>query len=286
MGRRLGQHFLTDPAILDRIVDALEPNPQDLVLEIGPGTGTLTRRLAPRVGWVVAVEKDREMVGREKGKGVRGKVEGARGEKEGLFSNISVIEADALALDWHQTLSNVPYPLPLTPSRFKTTGNIPYYITTPLIDKALTPPLPSCIVFLLQREVADRLVAEPGSKTYGALTVGVQAAASVEKLFSVRRGSFRPAPKVDSAVVRIAPRPAPLVTEQERRPFRECVQALFGRRRKQIGNIVRATSLLEPDAVGAALVALDIDPTSRPEVLSVETLIALFRRVYAGEERP
>ncbi|MDH3456844.1 MAG: 16S rRNA (adenine(1518)-N(6)/adenine(1519)-N(6))-dimethyltransferase RsmA [Gemmatimonadota bacterium] len=276
MSRRLGQHFLTDPTILDRIVDALDPQPDDLVLEIGPGTGTLTRRLAPRVGWVVAVEKDVELVARETGHGMRDT--GLAAEDRRLPANVTVIHGDALRLDWDQALKDISYPVSRIPSPgHKLIGNIPYYITSPLIDKALTPPFPTVIVFLVQKEVAERLVAEPGGKTYGALTVGVQALADVEKLFTVRRGSFQPPPAVDSAVVRMRPKTHPLIDEGERAPFRVFVQELFSYRRKQISTILRATTDLNRDGLRSLLAKLDIDPKSRPEVLGPDRLVALFR---------
>jgi 16S rRNA (adenine1518-N6/adenine1519-N6)-dimethyltransferase len=284
VSRRLGQHFLTDPAILDRIVDALEPQPDDLVLEIGPGKGTLTRRLASRVGWVVAVEKDVRLAQGETGDGIRDST--YKGRDYRFPPNVSVITADALALEWGDALRSTPNPISRLPHPvFKLIGNIPYYITSPLIDKALTPPLPDVIVFLMQKEVAERLVAGPGGKTYGALTVGVQAAADVEKLFTVRRGSFQPPPAVDSAVVRLRPKAQPLIDEGERAPFRLFVQGLFSHRRKQIATIMRAMTQLERDGVTSLLAKLDIDPKARPEVLGPEVLIALFRATRDCSQR-
>jgi 16S rRNA (adenine1518-N6/adenine1519-N6)-dimethyltransferase len=160
---------------------------------------------------------------------------------------------------------------------YKVIGNIPYYITSPLIEKALTPPLPAVIVFLVQREFADRLAAAPGSKTYGALSAGVQAVANVERLFTVRAGAFKPPPKVDSAVVRIIPRSDPLVTASEHPAFRAFLAALFSQRRKQLVRSLRDVFGAEKHAVETLLGELGIAPESRPEVITPERLVAVFR---------
>jgi len=253
--RRLGQHFLSDPDILGRIVDALDCAPGETVLEIGPGQGTLTRELLARSVQVIAIEKDRALA--------EGLGPGASGQGAPV-----VVHGDALRLDWHALL---PRPQAPSPSPFKIIGNIPYYITSPLIDKALTPPLPERIVFLVQDEVADRIAAEPGGKTYGALSVGVQAVARVEKLFTVAPGAFRPAPKVRSAVIRLTPLAQPLVMDVEVAPLRRFVTACFSHRRKQLKNAV-------PGMKEADLRALGFDPTIRPERLPPEAFVRLLRR--------
>ena len=263
MGRRLGQHFLFDPSILDRIVGALEPASGDVVLEIGPGRGTLTERLLPRVGRVVALEKDPAL---------------AAGLRERAAGSLEVVDGDALKLDWHGLVSGAVG----TPCAYKVVGNIPYYITSPLIEKALTAPLPRVVVFLVQREVADRLVAAPGTREFGALTVGVGVVADVERLFGVPAGAFRPRPKVESAVVRLTPRAEPLVGEQEHPAFRRFVQALFGRRRKQLAGILRGVSGLGRDEVEARLAALGLAPTARPETVTVPRFVGLYRAFGTG----
>ncbi|HYT64295.1 MAG TPA: 16S rRNA (adenine(1518)-N(6)/adenine(1519)-N(6))-dimethyltransferase RsmA [Gemmatimonadales bacterium] len=236
--RRLGQHFLTDPGILGRIADALDPRPGETVLEIGPGRGTLTDVLLARGLNVIAIEKDRELA------------------KALTREHLTVMEGDALRVDW--------------PRVAKIVGNIPYYITSPLLDKALTPPLPNRIVFLVQAEVADRIAAQPGGKTYGALSVGVQAVASVEKLFTVAPGAFRPPPKVRSALIRLTPLTEPLVRPEEVAPFRSFVTACFSKRRKQLKNAV-------PGLNDAKLRALGFDPVVRPERLPPEAFVRLLR---------
>jgi 16S rRNA (adenine1518-N6/adenine1519-N6)-dimethyltransferase len=234
--RRLGQHFLSDPRILGRIADALDPVPGETVLEIGPGKGSLTRVLLARALKVVAIEKDRKLA-------------------EGL-AGVDVICGDALRVEW--------------PRGVKVIGNIPYYITSPLIEKALSPPPRKCVVFLVQAEVADRLAAPPGGKTYGALSVGVQAVCRVEKLFEVAPGAFKPPPKVRSAVVRLTPLGAPLITAEEVGPFRVFVTACFSKRRKQLKNAV-------PGLNAAAIRALGFDPEVRAERLAPEAFVRLMR---------
>ncbi len=233
--KRLGQHFLTDPGILGRIADALDPEPGETVIEVGPGRGSLTEILLGRGLRVIAVEKDR---------------------------------GHALKLDSPSLFPPPPPHAPRTP--FKIVGNIPYNITSPLLEKALTPPLPERIVFLVQLEVARRIAAPPGSKTYGALSIGVQAQCRVEELFTVLPGSFRPPPKVKSALLRLTPLAEPLVRAEEARALRAFVTACFSRRRKQLHNAV-------PGATAAALTALGFDPKARPETLAPADFVRLLR---------
>ena len=264
---RLGQHFLADPHLLRKIVAALDPRPDDVVLEIGPGTGNLTSILAPQVGRVIAIERDRGLAAELRGKG-----NGERG-------NVEIVEADALKVDWHSLVQRPAIPLsPFPFPRFKVVGNIPYYITSPLIAKALTPPLPERVVFLVQREVADRLVARPGTKQYGALSIGVQASCVVERLFVVRAGAFHPPPKVDSALVRLTPRAAPLVATDETAAFRTFVTACFSRRRKQLRNAVMAATGRPRAVVSELLDELGVAPDARPEAVSPEDFARLLRR--------
>jgi 16S rRNA (adenine1518-N6/adenine1519-N6)-dimethyltransferase len=258
---RAGQHFLTDRNLLQKIVSGLDPSPTDVVLEIGAGRGDLTRVVAPQVGRVIAVELDRRLAFEL----------GTRKAEHGT-ENVRVVEGDALTLDWHSLLDVGP-----DVPRFKVLGNIPYYITSPLIEKALTPPFPSRIVFLVQREVADRLAAQPGSKVYGALSVGVQAEADVEQLFTIKPGAFQPPPKVDSAVVRITPRADAVVRPEERTAFRAFVTACFGQRRKQLRNAVGVALGQPARAVSALLADLGLEQTRRPETLAAMDFVRVLR---------
>ena len=249
--RRLGQHFLSDPRILGRIADALDCDPGETVIEIGPGRGSLTRELLGRGVRVIAIEKDRALA------------EKLRSQVPGV--GCQVVTGDALKLDWHSQ-----HLAPDTRHRLKIVGNIPYYITSPLIDKALTAPLPERVVFLVQEEVADRIAARPGSKAYGALSVGVQAVTRVEKLFTVAPGAFRPPPKVRSALIRLTPLTQPLARSDEIAPLRAFVTACFSKRRKQLKNAV-------PGLSGEDLEALGFDPSVRPERLAPEAFVRLLR---------
>jgi len=251
--KSLGQHFLSDVGILGRIADALDLSPGETVLEIGPGRGDLTRQLLHRGARVVAIEKDERLAEELRGFGI--------GD-----SGLVIVAGDALKLDWHRL---IPIPNPESPiPPFSVIGNIPYYITSPLLEKALTPPLPSRIVFLVQKEVADRIVAPPGSRTYGALSVGIQAVCTVEKLFVVKAGAFRPPPKVDSAVIRLTPLEHPLVPVEQGTAFRRFVVAAFGQRRKQLRNVLAKVTGRPAAAVADEIRALGFDPQSRPETLS------------------
>jgi 16S rRNA (adenine1518-N6/adenine1519-N6)-dimethyltransferase len=252
--KSLGQHFLADRRILQRIADALDPTPDDVVLEIGPGRGDLTCVIAPAVRRVIAIEKDRRLA-RE--------CEMRNAECE--IRNVEIVPGDALRLDWHGLVFHSAFRI--SHSAFKVLGNIPYNITSPLIEKALTPPLPERIVFLVQAEVAERLSARPGTRAYGALSVGVQVSCSVERLFTVKAGAFRPPPRVDSAVVRLKPLAEPLVRPEDHAALRRFVTACFSGRRKQLRNAVSRATGRPPLEVRAALAGMGLDPTSRPETL-------------------
>jgi len=244
--KRLGQHFLHHRAILARIADALGPRPGDLVLEIGPGQGALTEALVARGARVVTIEKDRDLAPMLRAR----------------LPAVTVVEGDALELDWRETAGAGPA------DQLLVTGNIPYNITTPLLDRALLPPRPARIVFLVQKEVAERIVAKPGSKTYGALSVGVQAVAHAEKLFGVPAGAFHPPPKVDSAVIRVTPLAQPLVADRDLLRFRRLVVGLFGFRRKQLLRGLRELTGWPTERVSAVLQRADLIAGNRAETVA------------------
>ena len=249
--RSLSQNFLSDPRILARIADAVGATASDTVLEIGPGKGALTGPLLERAGRVVAIEKDRDLLSALRSR----------------LPSLVLAEGDALDLDWHQ----------LVGGPFIVAGNIPYNITSPLIDKALTPPRPARVVFLVQKEVAERVAAGQGSKEYGALSVGVQAVAKPERLFTVPRGAFFPVPKVDSAVLRLTPLPTPLISDAEVEPFRRFVVGMFGYRRKQLVRALREQLDLDAEQGSAIVQKAGFEPTMRGEELSPEEFVRLFR---------
>jgi 16S rRNA (adenine1518-N6/adenine1519-N6)-dimethyltransferase len=254
VGRRLGQHFLFDPGILARIAAAAAPVPVDTILEIGPGKGPLTAHLSPLTRRLIAIEADRELA--------------AALEAHPPGPNLEIISGDALRVDW--------------PRADVIAGNIPYQITTPLIERALEH-RPQRIVFLMQKEVADRLAASPGSKQYGALSVGVQLEATIERLFTVRAGAFTPPPKVDSAVVRITPKERGTGEQGHGGTdrTRELIQALFQRRRQQLQRSLR--EYLDPRPTthdSRSLIAqAGLDPLMRPEEMAPEQFAKLARLI-------
>jgi 16S rRNA (adenine1518-N6/adenine1519-N6)-dimethyltransferase len=252
LSRRLGQHFLTDRRALARIVDTLSLTGTEIVVEIGPGRGALTELLLARAARVVAIELDDALAAHLRSR----------------FPNLDVVHADVLDVPLASVASERDYVL---------AGNIPYYITTPILFHALEPPMPQRSVFLVQKEVADRVVAEPGSKIYGALSVNVQAVATPRLIARVPPGAFSPPPKVDSAILLLEPRPDPLVTPAEQQAFSEMVIAAFGLRRKQMRRVIRTLTDLSPDAAEEKLNAAQIDAEARPETLTPQAFADLYR---------
>lgn len=253
--KSLGQHFLNDRRILQRIVDALELTGTETVIEIGPGRGSLTEMLIPHAAKLVLIEYDRALASRLR-------------EKYASTPSVSVIEADVLTVNLSEAAGGVPYQL---------VGNVPYYITTPILFHALERPRPEKAVYLVQREVAERMAAAPGSDEYGALSVNIQSVATAKMLFRVAPGSFLPPPKVESAVVRIGQRDDPVVAPEEEAVFRRFVLDAFGMRRKQLRRVIRSVWQISVEQADAALAAAGLDPTVRPETLSPEQFAKLVR---------
>ena len=237
-----------------RIADAAGLSASDTVVEIGPGRGALTEQLLTRAARVIAIEIDRALAST-----LRARYAADR--------RLTIVEGDVLETDLG-ALAGDDYVL---------VGNVPYYITTPILFRALERPRPRQAVFLVQREVAERIAAAAGSAEYGALSVNVQSLARSELLFRVAPGAFQPPPKVESAVIRLTPLDAPLVAPNEEAAFRSLVQAAFGMRRKQMKRVLR--ELWEVDAAQAdeILKRAGIDPTARPEVLTPEEFVRLLR---------
>jgi len=254
--RSLGQNFLVDPNLQRKIVDAVGAGPDDEVLEVGPGQGALTGHLAGRVGRLVLVELDDALAG-------------ALTQRYAGRDDVEVVHGDVLQVPLERYVRR--------PEALRVVGNIPYNITTPILFRLLERPRPLEIVLMVQEEVADRIVAGPGTAAYGALAVGVQTVAHAQRLFRVGRNAFRPVPRVESAVVRIRPlRPEPLTPEEEGR-LRHLVRAAFQWRRKQMGKILRDHPDLRLGAEEAERVAeaAGVDLQERPERLSPETFVRL-----------
>jgi 16S rRNA (adenine1518-N6/adenine1519-N6)-dimethyltransferase len=254
--KSLGQNFLVDPNLQRRIVAALGAGADDEVLEIGPGRGALTGHLVGAVGRLLLVELDDDLAN-------------ALEARWGGRDDVEVIHGDVLQVPLAGRLRD--------PVETRVVGNIPYNITTPILFRLLEPPRPRDIVLMVQEEVADRIVAPAGGRNYGALSVGVRTVAHAEKLFRVRRGSFRPVPGVDSAVVRITPiRPEPR-TPVEEEGLRRTVRAAFQWRRKQLRKILRDHPELacSEATVERVLALTELAPETRPERLEPEDFVRL-----------
>lgn len=237
--KRFGQNFLHDAAIIDRIVGLIRPKAGDAMVEIGPGLGAMTGPLIEQVGRLHAVELDRDLIPRL---------------KDRFGEHLSIHEADALRFDF-AALADELGPL-------RVVGNLPYNISTPLLFHLLASS--GRIVdmhFMLQKEVVDRLCAEPGTGEYGRLTVCVAARAEARRLMKVGPGAFNPPPKVDSAIVRLVPRPPPFEIKDLSR-FDALVAAAFAQRRKTLNNTLKGVVNAEQFA------AAGIDPGLRAERLS------------------
>ncbi len=242
--KRFGQHFLTDRHYLERIVAAIAPAGSDAMVEIGPGTGLLTERLAGRVGELHVVEIDRDL---------------AAGLRDRFDTQLTVHEADALEFDFAAL-----------PQALRVVGNLPYNVSTPILFRvaALAERIRDC-TFMLQKEVVDRMVAAPDTADYGRLSVMLQYRFAMESLFDVPPGAFTPPPKVDSSVVRMVPLGAGRALARDEEALARIVAAAFSQRRKTLRNAVRA--FVAP----AAFERTGIDPGRRGETLSVREFIAL-----------
>lgn len=256
--RSLGQNFLVDPNLQRRIAAAVGAGAGEPVLEIGPGRGALTEHLVGAGVALTAVELDDDLAA-------------ALAERYRHDPRVDVVHGDILSLDlgtltaeWAST---------------RVIGNIPYNITTPIIFKLLRLPCPADIVVTVQAEVAARILAPPGTRTYGALSVGVAVHATASRVCKVPRGAFRPVPKVDSVVLRITPRSPPPITPEAARRVRTLTRAAFSWRRKQLGTILRRHPDLRGAAASAeaALAERSLSPTLRPERLSPDDFVALSR---------
>ncbi len=255
--RSLGQNFLIDPNLQRKVVEELEARPEDAVVEVGPGHGELSRHLVGRVRLLRLVEKDRTLAAE-----LRGRWDGR--------ADVEVWEGDALELDLAAGLEG---------SSYRLLSNVPYNITSPLLFHFLDlRPPPDRIVVTVQREVAERIAAAHGSRTFGALSVGVQARARAAIAFPVARKAFRPVPDVESACVRLEPDPERLA-DLPAEPLRRLTRVAFGRRRKQLQKILRTAPAygLDRAEASALLERLGVDPASRPEALSADDFVRLAR---------
>jgi 16S rRNA (adenine1518-N6/adenine1519-N6)-dimethyltransferase len=262
--KRFGQHFLISQRALDRILEAADLSPGDSVLEIGAGLGTLTTSLAQRAGSVIAVEVDEGLIP-------------ALRMAVSHYPNVQIVHADILELMEEGRGKKEEDRLP---SSFdKVVANLPYNVASVLIVKLVETPLGlSRMVLTVQREVAARLAASPGTKAYGALSVAVQFRATVQVVDRVPATAFYPPPDVESAIVRIDVRARPAVNVTDERRFFAVVRAAFGQRRKTLRNALTGLGI-RPAAVAEACLAAGIDPQRRGETLSLQEFAALSAKV-------
>ncbi len=240
--KRFGQNFLHDRSIVDRIIRGIAPREGDRIIEIGPGQGALTYPLLQSIGAMRAIEIDRDLIPRLRADSPR-------------YGQLEIIEADVLNVDFTALAAGTPIRL---------VGNLPYNISTPILFHALEHAgAIRDMHFMLQKEVVDRMAAAHGSKDYGRLTVMLQARVQVEPLFMVPPGSFTPAPKVDSAIVRLIPLAPDQITPHSSQRLDEIVRAAFSQRRKTLRNALSAVFSAE------RLQAAGIDPGLRAEQVSV-----------------
>jgi 16S rRNA (adenine1518-N6/adenine1519-N6)-dimethyltransferase len=244
--KRFGQHFLTDPGVIDAIIQTVGATDSDTVVEIGPGLGAITRSLAAKAGTLHAIEFDRDLIARLT-------------HEYANAANVTVHEADALRFDYGSLGKSL-----------RIVGNLPYNISTPLLFHLLN--YRDCIVdmhFMLQKEVVDRMAANPGSKAYGRLGIMLGCHFQIDALFDVSRDAFDPPPKVTSAVVRLAPLPAGTYVIKDEESLSRLVATAFSQRRKTIRNslknIVNEAQLLDAG----------IDPGLRPEAISIADYVRL-----------
>ncbi len=274
---KLGQHFLTSDSFALQIVDALGDTSQSTVLEIGPGRGVLTSLLAKRARRLIAVELDRVLAAQLR-------------LRFGMFPNVEVIEADILSVDFDSLFGPKPGlrrpGIEFRPEPVKVIGNLPYYITSDILLRLFDySKYFETIVILVQREVADRIAAEPGSRDYGLLSATAQLYARIEKLFTLPPAAFSPPPKVHSTALRltIAPRQkelgldgdGPMKDGQTKDGFIDFLKLSFGQKRKTLWNNLK--SIYPEPRLRAALTQARVKPTARAETLTLEESAALFR---------
>ena len=258
--KHLGQNFLHDTRVIDNIVLAIAPQPGDVIVEIGPGQGALTFPLLKKHGEVTAIEFDRDL---------HAPLQAAAR----AHGNLHLIAGDVLGVDFSALAAQRSD----AHGQIRLVGNLPYNLSSPILFHALDHA--SAIRdmhFMLQKEVVERMAAGPGSKVYGRLSVMLQAYCSVTPLFIVPPGAFRPAPKVDSAVVRLVPKPRDKVAVADHPTFASVVRAAFGQRRKTLRNALSTV------ADSAAIEAAGLRPDARAEQIEVAGFVRLANQLAAG----
>ena len=256
--KSLGQNFLINPTVCPRMAEACGADCDTGVLEIGAGIGVLTAELAKRAKKVVSLELDTRLIP-------------VLAETLGEFSNVEVLNADVLKLDLNKLIDDC-----FQGMHVAVCANLPYYITSPVIMALLESRIPvDAVTVMVQKEAAARLCAPVGSRDAGAVTVAVNYYAQAEKLFDVSAGSFMPAPKVDSSVIRLNIRKEPPVEVSDEKFFFRVIKAAFGQRRKTASNSLSAGLGMPKDKVSAAIAAAGFEPSVRAESLTMQELARL-----------
>jgi 16S rRNA (adenine1518-N6/adenine1519-N6)-dimethyltransferase len=272
--KSLGQNFLVDSQISRRIIDSVSPQKSDLIVEIGPGAGALTRLLVRESGFVLAAEIDSRLVGELR--------------RTMPLRNLSIVEADALKANWAELIKGASQSwrditLSDCEPRVRVVANLPYYISTPIIERLLgLRRMIFDMTLMLQNEVAERIASDPGGREYGYLSVLTQYYCSATKLFEVPPSAFDPVPKVQSAVIRLTVHGKPAIALDDEAKFFWLVRIAFAQRRKTILNNLKAARGAAGFAreIPAALDASGIDPRRRAETLSLGEFGALYDALY------
>lgn len=259
--KKLGQNFLINPSVCPRMAEACGAAPETGVLEIGPGIGVLTHELAKRAGKVVAIELD-------------DRLPPVLAETLAEHDNVEIVSGDVLKLDLPALLKEK-----FDGRRVSVCANLPYYITSPILMRLLESRLPvDSITVMVQKEAAQRLCARPGTRECGAVTLAVQYYAEAQTLFPVSRGSFLPAPNVDSSVIRLTVRPQPPCAVADERQLFRVIRAAFGQRRKTLANALSAGGW-EKAQVLEALAAVGLAEDARAEQLTLEQFAQLSEQL-------
>lgn len=272
LSKSLGQNFITDKSVIEKIVEGADVTENDLVIEIGPGIGVLTSEAAETAAKVVAIEIDKKLIP-------------ILGETLAEYDNIRVINQDILKTDLNEVIREERDAGSFT-GGVKIMGNLPYYITTPIIMGILEKGVEAdSITIMMQKEVADRIKSSPGGKIYGAISVAVQYYCEVEQVASVPKEVFVPRPKVDSAVLKLTirkERPVDLIDEKS---FFACIKAGFGQRRKTLLNSLTGVNGLGKEEIKEVLENAGVDPTRRAETLDIAEFAAIANGVAERSRR-
>jgi 16S rRNA (adenine1518-N6/adenine1519-N6)-dimethyltransferase len=253
-----GQHFLVDRNILNKVIWTAQVEKEDVVLEVGPGLGEMTFALARQAKRVIAIEIDSKLVA-------------ILNEKMKNYPNVEVVKSDILKVDFNQFLKKEGHPI-------KVVANLPYQVSTPLLFRFIeSKETFSTFTLMLQKEVAERMVAPPGGKEYGPLSIFIQMFSDVSIRFFIKPSAFFPPPKVESAVVHMVWKEKPMIETNDEEWFKRVVKACFGYRRKTLVNALRHSELSLPESIELKMEAIGIDPRRRPETLTIQEYASLAK---------